>query len=111
MPSSPESRTGNGHYGLGTRQAGEIGHLQREPGDADAHDQQMHEFLTALDQRLLEGPVERLPSLLEFECDVGFDQFDPSHRRNSEAQRSIRVLAAETAAEEQHARRILLRKQ
>src|SRR5258708_689178 len=52
----------------------------------------MHEFLTTFDQRLLEGQVKRPLQVFVLQCDVGFDQVGPSHKRNSEAQRSIRVL-------------------
>src|SRR5271156_6334330 len=85
-------RAGDRHDGLGTGKSGEIGHLQGEPGRSDAHDQQMHKLLAALDQRLLKGQVKRPLQVLELQYDVGLDQFGASHRRNSEAQRSMRVL-------------------
>ena len=66
---------GNRHHRLRARQSGEIGNFQREAGGADAHDQQMHQLLRALDARLLEGQVERTFQLLEIQR---FDVFRSS---------------------------------
>ena len=84
-------RRGHGHHGLRSRQTGEIADLQREASCAYTHDEQMHQLVISLDARFLEGSIKRTFQLLEIQQVDSVGQVDSWHRRNSEAQRSIRV--------------------